>query len=465
MDFFGVGRVPYMARRNYLIEIRHLLMWGVFAGTFEGSVSSVVAAKTFHADWFLITLVMSTPMVANLMGLLWGRIAAGRRKRPLFMVFALATALMIGSIALAPAGPAGGWVFVAQILLARMMLSGCLTVRAGLWKHNYPQVFRGRIAARLQLVRFSMGIATVTAVSLLFDMDPLIYTMIYPVAAAVGMISVLALRPMHVRGERLELRRAAETAAGVAAADRDGLLASMIRVLRGDRAFARYCLAMMLIGSANMMIMPVLTIIVTRQLYLSYFHSCNLLEVLPRALMMGSLMPWAALFDRVGAVRFRCVNGAVWASATVFGGIGAAVLEYAGVDSAVGFPVMLAAIALATLTQGLGRGGGAIAWNLGHLHFAEPDKTDIYMGIHVTLAGLRGLAAPFMGTALYAWFGWPAFGVAFVFALSGVMVFRSLARAERRTGGCDRATTADAALPAGPGRTGSACTAANGEVR
>ena len=49
-----------MARRNYLIEVQHLLLWGMFAGTFEGTVSSVIAAKTFGAappeersQWFM----------------------------------------------------------------------------------------------------------------------------------------------------------------------------------------------------------------------------------------------------------------------------------------------------------------------------------------------------------------------------------------------------------------------------
>ena len=49
MDLFRARRVPLMARQNYLIEMQHVLLWGVFAGMLEGSVSSIVVAKTFHA--------------------------------------------------------------------------------------------------------------------------------------------------------------------------------------------------------------------------------------------------------------------------------------------------------------------------------------------------------------------------------------------------------------------------------
>ncbi len=77
MDLLGIRRVPFMARRNYVIEMQHLFLWGIFAGMFEGSVSSIVVAKTFNAGPWLITVVMATPMFSNLMGLVWGTLAGG----------------------------------------------------------------------------------------------------------------------------------------------------------------------------------------------------------------------------------------------------------------------------------------------------------------------------------------------------------------------------------------------------
>ncbi len=177
--------------------------------------------------------------------------------------------------------------------------------------------------------------------------------------------------------------------------------------------------------------MGVAMTIVIKELYLSYYHSCNLLEILPRVLMMGSIMPWAGLFDRVGAIRFRVFNSVVWGGGAVFGGIGAFVLGHYGIDTVATFTIVVTAVALARVSQGLGMGGGAIAWTIGHLHFAEPEKAEIYMGIHVTLTGVRGLAAPFLGAALYVAFGWPVFAVALALSIAGTLSFRALAKAER----------------------------------
>ncbi len=54
--------------------------------------------------------------------------------------------------------------------------------------------------------------------------------------------------------------------------------------------------------------------------------------------------------------------------------------------------------------KGCACGGGALAWNLGHLDFAPEDRASEYMAAHVTLTGLRGLIAPFMGVTLYQLF-------------------------------------------------------------
>ncbi|MBK8270739.1 MAG: hypothetical protein IPK83_21510 [Planctomycetes bacterium] len=196
-----------MARSNYLIEMRHILAWGVFIGMYEGAGSSIVVAKTFHGSEELITIVMAIPTIANLMGLVWGSIAATRPKLQLFTLFGVGNVLLIASIALTPQTTWGGWIFAGQIALARTLLAGCVTVRSGFWKHNYPTAMRGRIAARIQIVRYSLGIAAVFCVSLLFDADPSYYIYVYPTVALIGTFGLFQIQGLRVRGERLTLPR------------------------------------------------------------------------------------------------------------------------------------------------------------------------------------------------------------------------------------------------------------------
>jgi hypothetical protein len=52
--------------------------------------------------------------------------------------------------------------------------------------------------------------------------------------------------------------------------------------------------------------------------------------------------------------------------------------------------------------RGIGFGGGVLAWNLGHQDYAPVEQSARYMGLHVTLTGIRGLLAPAFGMALYS---------------------------------------------------------------
>jgi len=81
----------------------------------------------------------------------------------------------------------------------------------------------------------------------------------------------------------------------------------------------------------------------------------------------------------------------------------------------------------------LANAGGALAYNLGHLHFAHPDQAEIYMGIHVTLSGLRGLVMPGLGVLLWDWIGWPVWLIACLFSFLGFLGYSGLALTESPT--------------------------------
>ena len=87
------------------------------------------------------------------------------------------------------------------------------------------------------------------------------------------------------------------------------------------------------------------------------------------------------------------------------------------------------------MAKGLGLGGGALAWNLGHLHFAHPQEAEVYMGVHVTLTGVRGLIMPFVGIWLWTVAGWWVWLLACLLSLSGLMGYVSMAREETASAG------------------------------
>lgn len=434
-----------MARRNYVIEIQHLLLWGLFAGLIEGTVSAVVVSKTFGGSELLIAIVQATPAFANISSLLWGAMIVGRRKLPALMALAAASMSVTFSIGFSPQSSLGGWVFALQICLARVFMSGVVTTRASLWKSNYPRSHRGRVTAGLQVVRTLTGLPVILGCGLLFDWNDAAYRWFYPAIAVIGVAGLLVLQRAHVRGEKAALaQKSADNGDPIA---ETGLVAPfslvslispwqvlgrMKQALKQDPRFARYCTAQMCIGAAALMVLPVNTIILTKVLQLTYTASNGLLDVVPRLATIAMLPIWARLFDRVGVLRFRVVNSACWCGSVLLCGTGAlfALLHSRGMASALS--LSLAAYAGGRIIDGLAQSGGAIAWNIGHLHFAEDDKAELYMGIHVSLTGFRGLLAPLVGVLLYSWINWGVFIVSLCVSSVGLYIFHRLAREEGR---------------------------------
>ncbi|MGE0479404.1 MAG: hypothetical protein AB7Q17_02920 [Phycisphaerae bacterium] len=465
IGFFRGDDVPWMSRPNYRREMVHVLLWGLFANLVTGTFSTIVVAKTFHASAILMPIVWATPLLADVLSFFWGVLIRGRRRVRTFTWMAVAAAVSVASIGLTPSDwhPWGGWVFALQLGVGRMFMSGLVTLRSSLWAANYPVTHRARIAGRIQTINILQLLVVTAGVSKLFDAYPESYRFVYPAIALVGVASLIPLRRIRVRGERVELRRRRRAAQAANAGRADGFAAGLraswrdaVAILRGDRAFARYCTAQYCLGTANFLIDPLLVLIVTTELHFSYFQASFLLEQLPTILMLLSIRAWAHLFDRVGVLRFRVHNTHFWLASTVFAALGVLVFATGGAvapraaagaidaaTAAVGAAAtggsanqvafggaVLAAVVLLGVSRalnGAARGGGAIAWNLGHLHFAPAGQQDLYMGIHQALTGVRGLLTPALGALLYPWLGWTTFLLSTLTASVALRMFRKMA--------------------------------------
>jgi hypothetical protein len=126
-------------------------------------------------------------------------------------------------------------------------------------------------------------------------------------------------------------------------------------------------------------------------------------------------------------LRFRVVNVVCWTVSLALG-LAATMVTRAGADlEPFLFVTAVVLFGLRGVVNGVAQGGGTLAWNLGHLHFAREGNADVYMGIHVFLAGVRGLIAPLAGMWLYAYIGSWIWLVAIVMSLSSLSIYHDLA--------------------------------------
>ena len=97
---------------------------------------------------------------------------------------------------------------------------------------------------------------------------------------------------------------------------------------------------------------------------------------------------WARLFDGGHVVRYRARQGWVMVLAVA--------ILCAGTLTELEWLLWLGALVL-----GLALAGANLGWSLGHNDFASPGRAQHYMGVHVTLTGVRGMLAPPLGVAAY----------------------------------------------------------------
>ncbi len=448
LDLLGVRALPFSTRRNYYYEFKHLLLWSVLAGLVEGQFASVVVSKTFHGSELLIAIATATPIAAHVFSLLWGMLCIGRPKVRLAILFASGATLCAGTLGAVTVSPAGAIWFISQVGAAQVLLAGVVTVRSAFWKSNYPRRVRGQIAARLQGVRFVVSVVTVLVASAVCDRDPAAYRYVFPVAALFGALGIMILPRLHIRGERNELRHhdrprmnddprpcIVEPFSVTALLSPGHVFGQMYRVLRDDRRFAQYCAAQLLSGVANLMTISIIVTVVTRELQTgdawAFWVSTVLIVALPRLVMLGTLRRWGRLFDRLGVIRFRVVNVVCW-TATLALGLAATMVTVDGANLEPTYMLLAVALfAMRAIVYGLSIGGAALAWNLGHLHFAPPQQAEVYMGIHVSLTGVRGLVAPLAGMWLWNTIGWPVWLIAIALSLGSLGAYAVMARRER----------------------------------
>jgi hypothetical protein len=421
---FRPDRLPLMTRPSYRREVVTCCTMPIALSLMESGVTGVIAEKIFEVNNFLLAVFAAAPMFANLTSLLWARVARGRRKVRVINAYQLAILALVVCVALLPISDTGGYLLTGAYVLARCLIAGIVTVRSAVWRANYPRRYRGRITARLAILTiFALLIGSLGA-ALLLDRDPMSFRVFYPAGALVAAVGVISYSRVRTRRERELLAyerrptvRPTPHGEGAPIYEYDPKPTSgFFSVLRRDPAFRSYMIWQFVLGASNMMTeAPVLKLaaesselvrpiafdsgpLAGRSIAVGFLVAIGLTQVIPMALAIATVAWWGRLLDRLHITRFRARQGWVFVGSQVLT-FGAAWLIVGGALGA-----GLGVLALARIVQGIGRGGGMIAWNLGHNDFASRRMVAVYMGIHLTLTGVRGAIFPFVGMFLY--FGW-----------------------------------------------------------
>ena len=171
------------------------------------------------------------------------------------------------------------------------------------------------------------------------------------------------------------------------------------------------------------MLMPLVHMVLRDDMNASYIEAALVLSVIPMGVRILSVAIMGWVLDRYNPVTVRA-----WVLA---GFVAAQLLFFAGVMKG-SMPMLY----LSSVLNGLAMGGANLLWMLGVMYFAKREDVPLYMGLHTTLTGVRGLIAPWVGILLAETLGgaryiWPI--SAAMVAVASLMMFRMALSEHART--------------------------------
>jgi hypothetical protein len=391
---WGVGRPAdsLAAEAAFRREIAPWLLLGLTLGLVEGATAAVLIKKTFaHAaePWlvnFAVAFVSGAPALSNVVSFIWANVAHGRARIGIMVGLQALFAVLVGLLGLAPRVVGGLAVAVVSVLIARMVWTGLLTIRAAVWSANYPRQAIGRYTGRIVIVSSLAVSASAAMAALMLEHAYFDSRWLFAGGAFAGLLAAWLYRTARVRRE-FQLLAEENAALGRTEAFSLGML---FEILKKDSHFREYMFWMGIYGSGNLMLTSQLVVIFSEHMALAPGLQILLLSVVPLATLPLFVPFWARMFDEGHVVEYRARQG--WSLVV------AVALMTVGTWIA-----WLPMLWVGAVLLGFSYAGANLGWNLGHNDFASVGRAQHYMGVHVTLTGVRGAIGPPAGILIYQW--------------------------------------------------------------
>src|SRR6188768_3438868 len=203
----GAPAESLTAEAAFRREIAPWALLGLTLGLVEGATAAVLIKKTFMhaADPWLVNLavafVSGAPALSNVVSFVWANLAHGRARIGLMVGLQAGFAVLVGLLGVAPRALGGLAFAVVSILVARVVWTGILTVRAAVWSANYPRAAIGRYTGRIVIVSsLSVALAAGCAAWVL-DKGVIDSRWLFGGGAVAGLIAAWLYRAARVRRE------------------------------------------------------------------------------------------------------------------------------------------------------------------------------------------------------------------------------------------------------------------------
>src|SRR4051812_4013696 len=365
------------------VTFRHERWRAVSAGILEAAANTfllIIAVRWFHAGSTSKALVAGggsfglflTPIIVTQVARLgWTASKAAT-------ALAIFGAILFMAMAALPFLP----IFVLGSVLAMAAASGAVPLFTHMYHDNYPEKQRGQLFSSTVMIRIAAAaVFSEMAGRFLFANLSYFRWLLVVFAAA------FAFAAYH-------LNRIPSTPIP---RDEGAHPFQALRFVRTDRVLRLTLIAWMLMGTANLMMLPMRVEYLANPKYglnLSVVEVAFLTGVIPNVARLILSPIWGWLFDRMNFFMLRAVLNV---------GFAVGILSFFTSNSLTG-------LLLGGIVFGASNAGGDIAWSLWVTKFSPPDRIADYMSVHTFFTGLRGVAAPLMAFQLVKTYPLPTLG-------------------------------------------------------
>ena len=330
------------------------------------SLAVIINQQTLGGSHNHVAIIQSASMAGLLCSLFYMQFSQRANPVTVYTRPHVLAWLLLFFVPWAPALAFAGLIFLSSFALH--LSSPSLPV---VYQTIYPKNIRGKVVAKIRQWQMAAAMLAGWLCSEALEIEPDSRALFYPLLAIAGL--VLTKQFSTIKMGRKDLAMASQK------------IGVYFRILREDKSFLLFMIFQFLLGTCNIAGVAVLSLSVNNQQFqlLSPSDAMLVLTVLPTLAMFISFKAWGYLFDRLSTVHFRALASSIIACGFFFYPF----FGYWG-------------LVIGSIVWGIGRAGGQLAWTIGILPFASPDKVRQYMAIHTFLTGLRGVVAPFLGIFL-----------------------------------------------------------------
>lgn len=366
-------------RITYRLELFRAVPHGILESA-GSTFLLLIALKYFHAGPTAKALVASGGSVGLMLAPVVVSFVA-RRGWPAakaasgFAAFGASIFLLLGLFPWLP-------LYVVGCIAGMTAATAVIPLMTQIYQDNYPEASRGKLFSRAVMLRIAVhaGFSELAGRLLEVDMQrsrALVFLFAVAFALASSCLRYYPSHPLHDEGGSHPFRA--------------------LRHVRNDRLFRHTLICWMLMGFANLMMLPLRIEYLGNPAYglnLDVQQIALLIGVVPNVARLAMNQVWGVLFDRMNFFALRVVLNI---------GFALSILTFFLSESLTG-------LVIGGIIFGVSNSGGDVAWGLWVTKLAPPARVADYMAVHVFFTGLRGVIAPIVAFHLAGVLSLPVIG-------------------------------------------------------